>query len=223
MKKYLIVLLSLLAILSCTACSSKESEQEPKNVVIEMPAKGDSIKLGDNEFLVLKTAGTNAFVISKEDFETQSGFENNVYEDSETDRICTIYYELFSDDVKDAIVDKEIDINSYSPDWENYDVTAFDYSTKIKSGKITRKVFIPDLEDIQEYFNGEYSNKDIQNFFSSDTSLLWLRSQVNDDSEGIWGVNCQSGTIMIYSILNQMSVRPEFEIDLSKVAFEIVK
>ena len=228
MKKFLIVLLAVLSIFTCTSCGAKEEptpEPEPEEEVIVMPVKGETVKLGSNSFIVLTIDDTKALVLSMKNYGPQVSFDNNTYEDSRLDNLCTKYYDSLPDDIKNAIIETDIEINSYMLDFEeNTENHTSDarYSSKELITTLKRKVYAPELADIEDYYSGTFTGKDIKNLFFTDMSCLWLRSAVTDYRDAIWGINGDSGTILCYSIENKMDFRPEFEIDLSLVEFEII-
>lgn len=231
MKKVLIIMCTLIALLSITACSNKGpivEQKEDEKVEIIMPKKGQVIKLGNSEYRVISIDDSIAKVIDLNNYGyLANNGENNIYENSPLDKLLNEeYYNDLADDVKNAIIEKEINVNGYVLDFEeetdNHTSDAR-YNSKTPVETLNRKVYALDLEDIEDYFNNVFTGEDIQNFFNSTQAIIWLRSSTLDYPDSMWGINSQRGYIMSYALINSMDVRASFMIDLNKVSFEIVE
>lgn len=154
---------------------------------------------------------------------------DNTYADNTLDiYLNDTWYNTLTADAKAAIVDKNIIQYQYGSNSSSYDPNTHasyaDYSTKsVKSEAGDRHIYALDLEDIEEYFNGEFSNSDIRTLFWDETPQFdistdpWLRSASNNFWNYALYVSGYKGELDFNAGLSVGSARPAFTIDLSKI------
>lgn len=192
---------------------------------------------GSKQYRVLKMIGTVAEVLAMYEYSTDQFFNdspvlNNKYFNSNLDNVLDInFYSTLSENAKKAIVPKTI--TQYKYIFSNAVLTDThasyaDYSTKTVVGTPhDTKIYALDIEDIEEYFGGVFSKSDLWTLFwntPSAPSVLtypWLRSAVTGTSDN-WYVSGSSGYTYNY-IYNGSgcAARPSFQIDLTKVSWEV--
>ena len=228
--------------LSCNG--KKMSSDVVVNVITQpvMPVKGDLVNIDmtgsgtTQQFRILKNVNNLVYeVFAMELSKTNIKYgTSNSYSGSNVDTaLNTTYYGTLSNTAKSAIVDKNIvqyqyDISSAT---SNHKSQA-NYSTKATKQSVgNRHIYALDVEDIETYFNGVFTNSDLYTLFcnqSSKPSTLhyrYLRSAVSNGNVFVFDEpNGQIGNISpSYSyVSNSWGAFPTFQIDLSKIDFTIV-
>lgn len=199
------------------------------------PSKSDVVLLdldgtGDKRYRVLKNvSGTTYLVVSLYSLgQSVLSTGSATYFSKELDTyLNTTWYNTLTTTAKSAIVSKYITVYNYSvlsslpsnrSSWANttpYQTIASD----------SRKVYALGNADIEEYFNGNYTNLDLRDTFNLSVSLygVWLRDKANDGSYNQWLISYGNnyGTIVRGDNRDSRDVTASFQIDLSKINFTI--
>lgn len=213
---------------------------------VVMPVKGDLITLDGKQYRVLKTNDTVAEVLAMYDATDKQEFgSNNVYANSSLDTyLSNTFYESLSIPIQHAIVDRtftqdsweggtgwDADPNNYSGVYnpsERYVIKAINSTYGVK---ISRKFYVLSLEDVVNYLDAktsmDFSNttltfENIWKMFwnqttSPDSENLWLRSAYSESANHSFCVDSELGFTNISLTSRAYTVRPAFQIDLSKV------
>lgn len=212
----------------------------------DIPVKGDTIIIENKRYRVLKTDdGLLAKVVLLDGWVNgiyslfNSTAEDATYSGSKVDvALNTTFYNSLSWNMKDAIVDTNIIQYQYRSNSAVYNVDTHasyaDYSTKsIKEVVGSRHIYALDVEDIEEYFGGVFSQSDIWYLFWNTRGIpaaatpewyIWLRSDVTNAAYGaIFNVSPRDGNISSQPTTVYQNIRPAFQIDLSQIDYENIK
>ena len=189
---------------------------------------------GSKQYRVLKMIGTVAEVLAMYEYSTDQIFNanNNSYLNSDLDYALNVnFYNTLSQKAWSAIVPKTV--IQYGYVFSNDVLTTThasyaNYATKTAVSTLhDSKVYALDIEDIEEYFDGVFSKSDLWTLFwntPSAPSVLtypWLRSAVTGTQDN-WYVSGSSG--YTYNYVHNGSgdaARPAFQIDLTKIPWEV--
>lgn len=178
---------------------------------------------------------------------TSSG---QTYENSDLDtHLNTTWYNGLSSTAKSAIVDKTFTQDSWykntsgNPDYEGYYVswgTTYQYQVSLANAsfgnEITRHCYVLSVQDIIDYLevtpqmttaNTTLTSANIWTmFYNQDTRpspdyYHWLRSAYPSSAYRVFYVVGNMGYLDYDAAYNSISVRPAFQIDLSKISFTI--
>lgn len=236
MKKSIFILLSLLLLFQITGCYNNNVVDDTTNdadeyVEVIMPEKGQDISIDNYEFKVIKIDGSEALLLLNESYKDVTFGENNIYENSNVDKECEKFYNSLPEDMKNAIIERDINIYEYEVgvleinEANGRSPACYSYESKNLLTTIRRHAYVLDPEDIEEYLSGNFTSDTLIEMFNcGEFDFPWLRSRDADVSYNcIWGINPQSGLIMSYTPENTSAVRPAFVIDLNKIKFSIIK
>ena len=240
--------------------SNTDEPDDESEISITMPVKSDIITMDlgttaaagtNNTYRVLKTSGTQAFVVAMYDYNTSTkyntssitttfsdGSTGQKYEGSNLDTVLnTTFYGAMNDTAKAAIVPQTINQTIWG--YNTGSSTDFDYAQEFNwggtykyhqnKGSVSvgeRYVFALDMTDLVDYFGNTAASKQLmQLFYNQDTPTTitypWLRSANADNSNDCWPVDSYSGIVGYDYYVCSYAVRPAFVIDLSKVDFTI--
>lgn len=213
---------------------------------IVYPVKGDLITLAGSQYRVLKIDSNNvAEVLSMTNFGSSSSFNtdnNNTYADSILDTYVQTFYDTLSTDVQNAIIDKTFtqDIwyynDSGNPIYKgtssrNYVISK---SSSTLGDTITRHCYCISVQDIIDYLkvtdkmsydNTTLSSANILKMFWNRTNIIteypWLCSARAELPSDVFIINGGDGCLGSDGVRMINTVRPAFQIDLSKVDFTI--
>lgn len=236
MKKFILILFSLLLLFQITGCNNNNVVDDTTNdtdeyVEVIMPEKGQDISIDNNEFKVIKIDGSEAILLLNESYKDVTFGENDIYENSNVDKECEKFYNSLPEDMKNAIIEKDINIYEYEVgvleinEANGRSPAGYSYESKNLLTTIRRHAYVLDPEDIEEYLSGNFTSDTLKEMFNNrEFDFPWLRSRdAGNPYNGIWGINSQSGEIMSYGLENTSAVRPAFVIDLNKIKFSIIK
>lgn len=166
------------------------------------------------------------------------------YEGSTLDTyLNTTWYNTLSSEIKNAIVPENVVQYCYKyydePNTPNtptytyqyqYNWSNSDYENADNIGNVTvgeRNVFALDLKDIFDYFEKVCITSDelMTMFWNSTTKVskyLLLRSSDADDSNSVWAVLGDSGTLYDADATYSLVVRPALNLDMSKIQYTLV-
>lgn len=166
------------------------------------------------------------------------------YKDSTLDiYLNTTWYNTLSTEAKNAIVAENIVQYCYKyydqPNTPNtptytyqyqYNWSDSDYENADNVGNVTvgnRNVFVLDLKDIFDYIGKVCitSNELMTMFWNSTTKISkypWLRSSYADSPSGAWVVRGSTGYLDLNGVPTSYVVRPAFNLDMSKIQYELV-
>ena len=203
-----------------------------------LPRKGDLITMNldgtDRQYRVLKIVdGTTVEVLSMEDAGSSAFGSSNTYAGNTLDAcLNTTWYNTLSTAAKSAIVPKNIAQYQYDYNASVYNATTHSsfavFSTKaLYAGIGDRYVYALGVEDIEDYFNHTFSNTDIWQLFWNTTAKPsgggspWLRDASIRLNKYAWKIDYSNGYVGDSASYNSNSIRPAFQIDLSKINFTI--
>ena len=203
-----------------------------------MPVKGDLITMNldgtDRQYRVLKIVDeTTVEVLSMGDAGSSAFGSTNTYASSTLDvYLNTTWYNTLSTAAKAAIVPKNITQYRYDYNASVYNSTTHssfaDFSTKaLHAGIGDRYVYALGVDDVEDYFNHTFSNVDIWQLFWNTTakpsrgSFPWLRDASIRINKYVWKIDYSGGYVGDSASYNSYSIRPAFQIDLSKIDFTI--
>ena len=209
--------------------------QFDRNISDKKLEKGTIIAIGSMDCVVLNVSGTIVEIYTDTSFTAitirDSSF-NGLYSGSQLDTyLNSTYYNALPDDVKNAIVDKHIIQYEYESNPSVYDANTHasyaDYSTKKQKEVVgLRKVYALDVEDIENYFGGVFSVNDLRATFNMypvgvmrDRGFGLRSVDKNENSFSCYSSGIKSGLILGVN----PTARFSFQIDLSKIDYEIVK
>ena len=189
-------------------------------------------------FRVLKKEGSVVEVMGMAYVGSVAFGTKDAYANSNLDTyLNTRIYNKYSDTLKAAIVENNINQYSYSINaLDTYKYSNVKYSSKTLVANVgLRKVYAIDFEDIEMYFGGTggsaSANKDgfiIDGFLTSlikgsTTSItFWTRSSCQNYSGCIYG-NRGFGYMTSDSTSSSKMVYPAFKVDLSKIEYRVVQ
>lgn len=212
-------------------------------VIILEEEKYRVIGVEDSEVKVIafKSAGSGSFGSTNSvNFGSVKGIK---YADSNADSIMNKWYDKQSDNMKNAIVLKEINQNvflystkpsdkSINLGWSEKGVYYNDINESVVVGE--RYVYAVDLKDLIDYLGYGMSKDELDKVFFEDNDNLgfvWFRSA--DTMEGYTGTNlpiiytksigltCLSQELSSYGDYGTGTFRPCFVIDLSKIEYTV--
>lgn len=217
-----------------------------------MPVKGDLITIESKQYRVLKTSGSVAEVLAMYDATTsQVVGSNNTYAGSALDTYCnSTFYGTLSSAMQNAIIEKTFQQDEWS--WSSLPsggTGAAIYRGIYGSSKyvigltnasygssISRKCYALSVQDAINYLevatSMDFSNTTLNSenvwtmFWNQQTSLgsvyIWLRSAYDSKSDDIFYADGNRGTLDYNLASLAYSVRPAFQIDLSKIEWSPV-
>lgn len=214
-----------------------------------MPVKGDLITIESKQYRVLKITKTVAEVLAMYNSTTSQAFDtsgnSNVYANSSLDvYLSQTFYNSLSTTMQNAIVAKTFQQDSWtrsgSAGLAKYNgtyQTTNNYTLSLMSTtfgtSISRKCYVLSCQDVIDYLevmtsmgsaDTTLTSENVWRMFwnqttSSESTYPWLRSAYSDYSSSAFFVTGLSGTLNRDNVGNTFTVRPAFQIDLSKVEF----
>lgn len=209
------------------------------------PVKGDIITIDtlSGSFLVLNINGSIAEVFSRQNYSSNSwpASSGQTYVGSNPDTRCNSnFYSSLSAGVKAAIVDKTIRQDSWyrsttgSPDYKGRYSTSTNYDISLGSAtfgaEITRHCYSLSVQDIIDYLgvttdmgyaDSTLNRTNIRAMLNSTSASVWTRSaNAGNAAQGLI-INSNTGAIAAGANSSSYGIRPTFQIDLSKIAWEI--
>ena len=216
----------------------------------KMPVKGDIITMDGKDYRVLKVNKNIVEVICMYDagttvFDIKSSY-NNTYAEKNIDTYCNnTFYSGLSESIKSAIIDK-----TFTQDSWNRVTSApaeLHYTGKYNSNtyyfilinttygtSITRHCYCLSIQDVLDYLECTTSMgasdttltgiNVLQMFWNTTTSqrnTFCLRSAISERSDYVFCINSNNGVFGDYGVHSDTTVRPAFQIDLSKVEYTI--
>ena len=221
-----------------------------KSIYGSVAHKGDLINIEGKQYRVLKTNGNVAEVLAMYDAGESAYGNTQIYSGSTMDTYCNeTFYGTLSTNVKNAIVDKKIQQDRWYSDGLGNPVYCGTYlstnnyqiglDTTNFGEKIVRKCYLLSIQDIIDYLNVEpsmnYSNTTL---ISENIWKMFWNKTVNPDDNvwyafrtcyaadklyNIFYVNSFYGRIENNNLGGVSTVRPAFQIDLSKIIWSLVE